>query len=178
MIDYDRNGTVSWPELLNWTAFDDHRLRALAGRLRLYIARDVATGVIDKQAFEERVQEAEAAHTRSQGNPRARHISDRSLRKIVKTITSVELERSDSKLLLRFLAAENLGEGSSSSAQASLSAESRAGSAPPLQRSASTPVAGTPGGATEPVLVSEAHVCSFLRAHVEDCFETEAVDVS
>lgn len=156
-MDYGRDGSVSWAELVNWVAFDDDSLRALAMRLRMCVARDLATGALAAAEFEARI-----ASTRAEGGTReedrGKPLSARSARTVVKSVTGAGISKSEAASLLRFLSADSTPVTTTENAADLGSRE--------------VPAEGAPAAA------SAASLCDFLQAHLEDCFTAEPVDVS
>lgn len=156
-MDYARDGSVSWAELVNWVAFDDDSLRALAMRLRMHVARDLATGALAATEFKDRLAAARAeAGTRSED--RGKPLSARSARSVVKAVTGAAISKSEAVSLLRFLSADSTPVPTVEDA-----ADPRPRDAPAESAPAATLVEG---------------LCDFLQAHLEDCFTAEPVDVS
>jgi len=164
-MDYDRDGTVSWAELTNWLAFDDNALRALALKLRMAVAKAVATGNLDVTTFSSRM---EAERDRQAEKREGRHTAAtaRGVRAVVAAATGLTVPRHDASMLLAFLSADAAQEATGTPA----------GAPPPLARAASAGHSRPDSGSGQSP--TEETVCAFLRAHLLDCFEAEASDVS
>jgi hypothetical protein len=95
-IDYDRDGAVSWPELLNWLAFDDRVCRTVATRLRLGVARAVATGATELSLFHAKIEEVKK---RFPGGS----VSVEQVQHLLLDVTGVELTSREASSLVLFL---------------------------------------------------------------------------
>lgn len=156
-MDYGRDGAVSWAELVNWVAFDDDSLRALAMRLRMCVARDLATGALSAAEFNSRIESARRQDgTRDEDKDRP--LSARNARTLVKGVAGANISKSEAGSLLRFLSTDSTPV---------VTAEDAADMGP-----AEAPAEGALAAA------SASSLCDFLQVHLEDCFTTEPVDVS
>ena len=105
-IDYDRDGAVSWPELLNWLAFDDRLCRTVATRLRLGVARAVATGGIELATFHHKIDEVKKLHGGGSTGVSVEQAQD-----LLYDITGVELTSNEAASLVLFLNSQGGTEG-------------------------------------------------------------------